>query len=126
MVNLSIVLASPVVIKINILVNVLNAVTSHFQYRKDKCFIISCLHPITIPIFHMFLLNLQENAHRECSHMSKFLSDKSVKLIFYLSKTVWSGIAFIEVILMKLSVKMIGISKTWLFCLIDHVEDLED
>lgn len=90
MVNLSVIFTCSIVVNVNILVDVFNAVAGHFQHRHKEGFIIGGVDPSSVFVFHVVFFDLEEKTHLERSHMSKILTDESVVSVFDLSDTVGS------------------------------------
>ncbi len=125
-VNLSVILASPVVVKVDILVDVFYAVASQFEHGEDEGLIVCGLDPSAVAVLHMFLFDLVEETDWEGAHMSELLADEAVHLVFDFSQSIGARVALLEVILVQLAEEMVGIGHSWLLGLIDHIEDLED
>jgi len=53
--------------------------------------------------------------------MTKFLANKSIIFVFDLCDIVRTRVAFLEVILMKMTIEVIGICNGWFFGLIDRI-----
>lgn len=121
MIYLSIVLSSTIVIEIDIFVYIFYTITCHLKNRKNECLIVGCLDPTPISMFHVLLFDFCEDAHREGAHVAKFLAYESVIFVFDLSDVVRTGVAFLEVVFMKMTVEVISICYCWLFGLINCI-----
>lgn len=53
--------------------------------------------------------------------MAEFLTDESIVFIFDLCDVVRTGVALLEVVLVKMTIEMVGISNGWFLCLINCV-----
>jgi len=114
MMNFAIILACSIVIDIDILVNILYAVTGHLKHGHDERFVIGGLNPGSIFVLHMLFLNMMEQIHPKGPHMSKILINKPIVFISYFNSTILSGVTSVKVIFMELSKEMIRIGHPWL------------
>jgi hypothetical protein len=123
--HLSITVASTIIIYIDVFVNILYAIAGHFEHGNEECFIVGRSKPISIPISQVFHPNFSEETDQKGSHMAKLLPDKAKEPILGFSKGVCPRVAQLEVPLIELPKKMVGISHCWFFGLINCVDDFK-
>lgn len=121
MIYLSIILTSPIIIEIDILVYVLDAIAGHLENGEYEGLVVRGLYPIAIAVFHVLLFDAHENAYWECAHVAEFLADESVIFVFDLCDVVRTGITLLEVVLVEMAIEMIGVCDCWFFGLINCV-----
>lgn len=125
-VDFTVILTSAVVVEVDVLIDVLYTIAGHLQHWQHKCLVIGGLDPAPVAVLHVFLLDFEEYTDGEGAHVSEFLPNKAVELVFDLAESVCAGVALFKVILVQLPVEMVGVGKAWLSALVNSVEQLKD
>ena len=114
------------IVNVGYLVNVLNILAGHLQNRKDECLIPRSPEELPVCISEILLLNRQKQISPKRSQMPEFLNNLTVVLVFNNDGCIRLRVPLREILFLLGIMDMIGVSKAWIFGLIDGVEKLEN
>lgn len=123
--RLPIAVASPVVVEVHVLVDVLHAVAGHLKHGDEEGLVVGRADPVSLPVSEIFHPDLPEKRDQEGSHVSELLPDEAKQPVLGFSEGVGPRVAELEVVLVELAEEVIGVGHSGLFGLVDCIDNLK-